>query len=138
MVAAPAPARHWHSTGTGTGTSTGTTEAMTHAYIDKIGAHVGETVTIKGWLHNRRSSGKIHFLVVRDGTGFLQVVMGKKDVDEATFQKADHLSQESAIIITGRLRRKSAPPAATKWSPAVSTSSTKRTTIRSRRRSTAS
>ena len=47
-------------------------------YINKIGEHVGETVTIKGWLHNRRSSGKIHFLVVRDGTGFLQVVMGKQ------------------------------------------------------------
>ena len=60
-------------------------------YINKIGEHVGQTVTIKGWLHNRRSSGKIHFLVVRDGTGFLQVVMGKKDVDEATFQTADHL-----------------------------------------------
>jgi sugar phosphate isomerase/epimerase len=42
-------------------------------------------VTLKGWLHNRRSSGKIHFLVVRDGTGFLQVVMGKKDVGEAVF-----------------------------------------------------
>jgi asparaginyl-tRNA synthetase len=72
-----------------------------HTYIDKIGEHVGQTVTIKGWLHNRRSSGKIHFLVVRDGTGFLQVVMGKKDVDEATFQKADHLGQESAIVVTG-------------------------------------
>ena len=73
-------------------------------YINKIGEHVGQRVTIKGWLHNRRSSGKIHFLVVRDGTGFLQVVMGKKDVDEATFQKADHLSQESAIIITGTVK----------------------------------
>jgi asparaginyl-tRNA synthetase len=73
-------------------------------YINKIGEHVGETVTLKGWLHNRRSSGKIHFLVVRDGTGFLQVVMGKRDVDEATFQKADHLSQESAIIITGTVK----------------------------------
>ena len=73
-------------------------------YINKIGEHVGQTVTIKGWLHNRRSSGKIHFLVVRDGTGFLQVVMGKRDVDEATFQKADHLSQESAIIITGTVK----------------------------------
>ena len=61
-------------------------------------------MTIKGWLHNRRSSGKIHFLVVRDGTGFLQVVMGKKDVDEATFLTADHLSQESAIIVTGTVR----------------------------------
>jgi len=73
-------------------------------YINKIGEHVGQSVTIKGWLHNRRSSGKIHFLVVRDGTGFLQVVMGKKDVDEAIFQKADHLSQESAIIITGTVK----------------------------------
>jgi asparaginyl-tRNA synthetase len=70
-------------------------------YIERIGEQVGKQVTIKGWLHNRRSSGKIHFLVVRDGTGFLQVVMGKKDVDEATFQKADHLGQESAIIVTG-------------------------------------
>jgi len=75
-----------------------------HTYIDKIGAHVGQSVTIRGWLHNRRSSGKIHFLVVRDGTGFLQVVMGKRDVDEATFQKADHLSQESAIIVTGTVK----------------------------------
>jgi asparaginyl-tRNA synthetase len=77
---------------------------MTHTYINRIGEHVGQTVTIKGWLHNRRSSGKIHFLVVRDGTGFLQVVMGKRDVDEATFQKADHLGQESAIIITGLVK----------------------------------
>ena len=73
-------------------------------YIDKIGEHVGESVMVQGWLHNRRSSGKIHFLVVRDGTGFLQVVMGKKDVDEATFTRADHLSQESAIRVTGTVR----------------------------------
>lgn len=75
-----------------------------NTYINKIGEHVGQSVTIKGWLHNRRSSGKIHFLVIRDGTGFLQVVMGKRDVDEATFQKADHLGQESAIIITGSIK----------------------------------
>ncbi|HET9704611.1 MAG TPA: asparagine--tRNA ligase, partial [Vicinamibacterales bacterium] len=75
-----------------------------HTYIENIGAHVGETVTIKGWLHNRRSSGKIHFLVVRDGTGFLQVVMGKRDVDEATFLKADHLGQESSVIVTGSVK----------------------------------
>jgi asparaginyl-tRNA synthetase len=77
---------------------------MTHVYIDKIGEHVGESVTVKGWLHNRRSSGKIHFLVVRDGTGFLQVVMGKNDVPEDTFKAADHLSQESAVIVTGTVR----------------------------------
>jgi asparaginyl-tRNA synthetase len=77
---------------------------MRHVYIEKIGDHAGETVTIKGWLHNRRSSGKIHFLVVRDGTGFLQVVMGKNDVPEETFKAADHLSQESAVIVTGTVR----------------------------------
>lgn len=77
---------------------------MAQTYINRIGEHVGESVTIKGWLHNRRSSGKIHFLVLRDGSGFLQVVMGKKDVDEATFAKADHLSQESAVIVTGTVR----------------------------------
>ncbi len=77
---------------------------MNHTYLNHIGEHVGASVTIKGWLHHRRSSGKIHFLVIRDGTGFLQVVMGKKDVDEATFAKADHLGQESAIIVTGTVR----------------------------------
>jgi asparaginyl-tRNA synthetase len=75
-----------------------------HVYIDRIGEHVGDTVTIKGWLANRRSSGKIHFLMVRDGTGFLQVVMGRNDVGDETFTSADHLGQESAIIITGQVR----------------------------------
>ena len=75
-----------------------------HSAIKDIGNHVGETVTIKGWLHNRRSSGKIHFLMVRDGSGFLQVVMGKNDVPPEVFQQADHLSQESAIAVTGLVR----------------------------------
>jgi asparaginyl-tRNA synthetase len=74
------------------------------ATISDIGKHVGESITIKGWLHNRRSSGKIHFLVVRDGTGFLQVVMGKNDVPPEVFSGADHLSQESAVIVTGVVR----------------------------------
>ena len=56
-----------------------------------------------GW-HNRRSSGKIHFLLMRDGTGFLQVVMGKSDVGDETFARADHLAQESAIEVTGVVR----------------------------------
>ena len=75
-----------------------------NAYIDRIGEHVGQNVTIRGWLHNRRSSGKIHFLVVRDGTGFLQVVMGKNDVPEEVFKAADHLSQETSVIVTGTVR----------------------------------
>ena len=76
----------------------------THVYIDRIGEHVGETVTLKVWLANRRSSGKIHFLMVRDGTGFIQVVMGRNDVGDETFARADHLGQESAIEVTGVVR----------------------------------
>ncbi|MCL4845493.1 MAG: asparagine--tRNA ligase [Acidobacteria bacterium] len=79
-----------------------TVSAMT--YIEHIAKHDGQTVTLKGWLHNRRSSGKIHFLIVRDGTGFLQAVMSKAAVGDEAFQKADHLGQESAIVVTGLVR----------------------------------
>jgi asparaginyl-tRNA synthetase len=75
-----------------------------HVYIEDIGAHEGQEVTIKGWLHNRRSSGKIHFLIVRDGTGFIQGVMSKAAVGEELFKQADHLSQETSIIVTGTVR----------------------------------
>jgi asparaginyl-tRNA synthetase len=81
-----------------------------HVYINRIGAHDGETVTLKGWLHNRRSSGKIHFLVVRDGSGFVQVVMGRNDVGEDVFRRADHLGQESAVIVTGTVRADTRAP----------------------------
>src|SRR3954462_13203843 len=75
-----------------------------HVYIEDIGKHEGEEVTIKGWLHNRRSSGKIHFLTVRDGSGFIQAVMSKAAVGEELFKAADHLSQETSIVVTGTAR----------------------------------
>src|ERR687884_866601 len=75
-----------------------------HVYIEDIGKHEGEEVTIKGWLHNRRSSGKIHFLIVRDGTGFIQAVMSKAAVGDDMFKAADHLSQETSLIVTGGVR----------------------------------
>jgi asparaginyl-tRNA synthetase len=75
-----------------------------HVYIDDIARHEGQTVTLKGWLVNRRSSGKIHFLQVRDGSGFIQAVLSKAAVGEEVFQRADHLSQESAIAVTGVVR----------------------------------
>ncbi len=74
------------------------------AYIQNIAARDGQTVTLKGWLHNRRSSGKIHFLTLRDGTGFIQCIMTKQSVGEEAFKRADHLSQESAIIVNGTVR----------------------------------
>ena len=75
-----------------------------HVYIEHIGAHAGEDVTIKGWLHTRRSSGKIHFLILRDGTGFIQGVMSKATVGDEAFTRADHLSQETSLIVTGTVR----------------------------------
>jgi len=75
-----------------------------HVYIEDIGRHEGQEVTLKGWLHNRRSSGKIHFLIVRDGTGFIQAVMSKAAVGDELFKAADHLSQETSIIVTGTAR----------------------------------
>ena len=77
---------------------------MAHVYIEDIGRHEGEEVTIKGWLHNRRSSGKIHFLILRDGTGFIQGVMSKAAVGDELFKSADHLSQETSVIVTGTAR----------------------------------
>ena len=79
-------------------------------YIEDIAGHAGQTVTLKGWLHNRRSSGKIHFLTLRDGTGFLQCVMSKAAVGEEAFARADHLSQESAIAVTGTARADARAP----------------------------
>ena len=81
-----------------------------HAYIEDIARYEGQTVTLKGWLANRRSSGKIHFLQVRDGSGFIQAVMSKAAVGPELFQQADHLSQESAIQVTGAVRADTRAP----------------------------
>jgi asparaginyl-tRNA synthetase len=75
-----------------------------HVYIEDIGRHDGEEVTIRGWLHNRRSSGKIHFLILRDGSGFIQAVMSRAAVGEDMFRAADHLSQETSVVVTGTVR----------------------------------
>jgi asparaginyl-tRNA synthetase len=75
-----------------------------HAYIEDIARFDGQPVTIKGWLAGRRSSGKIHFLQVRDGSGFIQAVMSKAAVGDETFARADHLSQESAVVVHGTAR----------------------------------
>ena len=80
------------------------------AYIREIARHAGEQVTIDGWLHNRRSSGKIHFLQIRDGTGFIQGVMSKAAVGDEVFRAADHLSQETALSVTGTVRADARAP----------------------------
>ena len=81
-----------------------------HVYIEDIAKHESQPVTIKGWLAGRRSSGKIHFLQVRDGSGFIQAVMSKAAVGDDLFRKADHLSQETSIIVTGAVRADTRAP----------------------------
>jgi len=73
-------------------------------FIDLLPQYVGQTVELRGWLYTRRSSGGIHFLLVRDGTGVVQAVINAKEVDAATFDRADHLPQESSLILTGAVR----------------------------------
>ncbi len=79
-------------------------------YIQDIARHEGQQVTIHGWLYNRRSSGKIHFLQLRDGTGFIQAVMSKAAVGEEVFRTADHLPQESSLSVTGTVRADARAP----------------------------
>src|SRR6476661_7030731 len=81
-----------------------------HTYIEDIAKWEGQPVRLRGWLHNRRSSGKIHFLTLRDGTGFIQCVMSKKAVGDDLFTTADHLAQESAIVVDGTARADSRAP----------------------------
>jgi asparaginyl-tRNA synthetase len=69
--------------------------------IEDLADHVDETVTLKGWLHNKRGSGGIKFLILRDGSGFVQCVAAQDEVDEDSWQVADDARQEAALEITG-------------------------------------
>ena len=77
---------------------------MVDTTIRNIKDHVGDEVRLKGWLANKRSSGKILFLQIRDGSGFIQGVVVKQEVSEDTFDSCKSLTQESSIIVTGVVR----------------------------------
>lgn len=72
--------------------------------IQNVGAYVGQTVQIHGWLYNKRSSGKIQFLQVRDGTGLIQCVAVKSEVGEEIFERCNSLTQESSLTVEGIVR----------------------------------
>ena len=76
---------------------------MKQTYVDQLKDHIGEEVTLKGWLYNSRSSGKLVFLQFRDGTGIVQCVVFKGN-DEAVFEKTKGLGQESSIVVTGTVK----------------------------------
>jgi asparaginyl-tRNA synthetase len=83
---------------------------MAWVYIEDLGRHLGEEVTLRGWLYNRRSSGKVHFLLVRDGTGVCQCVAGINDLGAEAFAAADHLGQETSLAVTGIVREDKRAP----------------------------
>ncbi|NIR50073.1 asparagine--tRNA ligase [candidate division KSB1 bacterium] len=73
-------------------------------YISDVASHDGKEVSIYGWLYNKRSSGKLWFLLIRDGTGIIQSVAFKGDVREDVFQRCEDVTQESSVKVTGTIR----------------------------------
>jgi len=78
--------------------------------IEKIGASVGKEATLAGWVYNKRSSGKVRFVILRDGTGIIQCVFLKGQVPDAAFELADSVTQESSVAITGLVREEKRAP----------------------------
>ncbi|WP_239614241.1 asparagine--tRNA ligase [Cohnella mopanensis] len=77
---------------------------MERVDLATIGSYVGQSVKFGGWLTRKRSSGKIQFLQIRDGMGFIQGVLVKAEVDEAVWERAGQLTQESSFYVTGIVR----------------------------------
>ncbi|MEN8193154.1 MAG: asparagine--tRNA ligase [Bacteroidota bacterium] len=73
-------------------------------YIQDLSKHIGEEVTLKGWLYNKRSSGKVKFLILRDGTGYLQCIVFKGNVTPEIFELADSINQEASFEVTGTVK----------------------------------
>ena len=78
--------------------------------IEQFGEHVGEEVLVQGWLHNKRSSGKLQFLILRDGSGYTQAVVAKAAVDSEAWEAAEQAGQESSLEVSGRVREDQRAP----------------------------
>ncbi len=78
--------------------------------IQRLGKFVGQVVELQGWVYNIRSSGKIGFLMVRDGTGIVQSVISRNDVPAELFGAFETLTQESAVTVRGEVRRDQRAP----------------------------
>lgn len=83
---------------------------MKRICIEELQHHIGETITLRGWLYNKRSSGKIRFIVMRDGSGLVQGVVVKAAVPEDVFGRFDQLTQESSFSMTGKVRQEQRAP----------------------------
>jgi asparaginyl-tRNA synthetase len=83
---------------------------MDRVYIEDLSTHVGGDVTLRGWVYNKRSSGKIRFVVMRDGTGIVQGVLVKGSVPDQVVEAFDSLTQESSFTLTGTVRKDDRAP----------------------------
>ncbi|MEZ6004446.1 MAG: asparagine--tRNA ligase [Planctomycetota bacterium] len=83
---------------------------MTTTTIERLSEHVGETVTLKGWVYNRTSKGKLHFVMLRDGTGFVQCVLFQKDVPAELFDTIARAGQESSVELVGKVQAEERAP----------------------------
>lgn len=83
---------------------------MDSFYIKDASKYVGKEVTVKGWLYNKRSSGKINFLLIRDGTGIIQSVAVRSEIPDEEFKLFDKITQESSIIVSGVIGEDSRAP----------------------------
>ena len=83
---------------------------MKWAYIEDIAGFKGQEVEIRGWVYNKRSGGKIRFLLIRDGTGLIQGTIYSSDKDHPLFQKFNQLSQESSLIVRGVVKEDKRAP----------------------------
>lgn len=79
-------------------------------YIENIEQYDGQTVELHGWLYNHRSSGKIQFLEIRDGTGFIQVIVMKGKISDSIFELCSKIPQESSVTVTGSVRKEPRAP----------------------------
>jgi len=77
---------------------------MKAVYIENISVHEGSEVTLRGWVYNRRSSGKLQFILLRDGTGIMQCVAFRGNIPPEQFEELDKLTQESSLEVTGKVR----------------------------------
>ena len=83
---------------------------MPVTYIENVGAWEGNEVTLRGWVYNKRSSGKLQFILLRDGTGIIQCVAFKGNLTAGQFDTLDKLTQESSIEIQGKVRKDARSP----------------------------
>ena len=83
---------------------------MKWVYIEEVGAYKDQDVEVRGWVYNKRSSGKVRFILVRDGTGILQTTVFSQEESHPLFKKFDELTQETSLIVRGHVREDKRAP----------------------------